>query len=326
MSSKTRNILYGTAVVALLVLMALAWVQQGVSVRFRMEKGQVRLFEKGPNVPLGEWITAGIDAISFVKEKTRAMANHVNSGVRAIKSFLLFFPPLVLTLLLAGLGWVLTHRLTFSGFTVLGMTLLWGMGVWEASMETLALVSVATVVAVAVGIPLGILAALSNVLNHIIMPILDFMQTLPPFVYLIPAVPFFMLGETAALFATVVFAMPPAIRLTALGIQQVPKELVEAVDAFGSTRMQKLTKLQLPIAAPSIRAGVNQTLLLALSMAVIAALVGARGLGGEVWKALQQGQIGLGFEAGIGIVVLAIVLDRLISAGQGKKKGAAKAV
>jgi glycine betaine/proline transport system permease protein len=322
MSSKTRSIIYAGLVLVLLGLMIGAWIHQGISLKPGLEKGQLRVFEDGPKVPLGEWITAGIDAISWVKDTTRGMARKVNIGVRGIKSFLMFFPPFVVALLLAALGWALTHRFTFCGFTILGMLLLWGMGVWEASMETLALVSVATLIAVAVGIPLGIVAALSSVLNHIIMPILDFMQTLPPFVYLIPAVPFFMLGETAALFATVVFAMPPAIRLTALGIQQVPKELVEAVDAFGSTRLQKLTKLQLPIAAPSIRAGVNQTLLLALSMAVIAALVGARGLGGEVWKALQQGQVGLGFEAGLGIVVLAIVLDRLISAGQGKKKTA----
>ncbi len=321
MSPKLRKYLYAGLLIALLGLMLGVWAMQGIQFRFAKTEGQFRLFAGGPRYAVGEAIESGIDSIAWLQKSTRAMAARINSGVQAIKDFLMFFPPLVVTLLVAGLGWFLTRRLTLGMFTILGFLLLWGMGVWEASMETLALVSVATLLAVAIGIPLGILAALSTVMNHLVMPILDFMQTLPPFVYLIPAVPFFMLGETAALFATVIFAMPPAIRLTALGIQQVPKELLEAVDAFGSTRLQKLIKLQLPIAAPSIRAGVNQTLLLALSMAVIAALVGARGLGGEVWKALQQGQIGLGFEAGMGIVVLAIILDRLIRAGQSRRAG-----
>jgi glycine betaine/proline transport system permease protein len=148
------------------------------------------------------------------------------------------------------------------------------------------------------------------------MPILDFMQTLPPFVYLIPAIPFFGLGATSALFSTVIFAMPPAIRLTSLGIQGVPKELVEAVDAFGSTKWQKLIKLQLPLAAPSIKAGVNQTILLALSMVVIAAMIGAKGLGGVVWKAIQRLKPGMGFEAGIAIVIVAIILDRVLRNAQ----------
>jgi glycine betaine/proline transport system permease protein len=144
------------------------------------------------------------------------------------------------------------------------------------------------------------------------MPILDFMQTLPPFVYLIPAITYFGLGSTSALFSTVIFAMPPAIRLTTLGIQHVPEELVEAVDSFGSTKWQKLVKLQLPLAAPSIMAGVNQTILLALSMVVIAAMIGAGGLGGVVWKAIQRLKPGMGFEAGIAIVIIAIILDRVL--------------
>jgi glycine betaine/proline transport system permease protein len=146
------------------------------------------------------------------------------------------------------------------------------------------------------------------------------MQTMPAFVYLIPAIPFFGLGKVAAIFSTVVFSMPPAIRLTCLGIKQVPKELVEAADAFGSNKWQKLFKLQLPIATPTIMAGINQTIMLALSMVVIAAMIGAKGLGGEVWKAIQRLQPGKGFEAGIGIVIVAIILDRIMQRIGGKSQ------
>jgi glycine betaine/proline transport system permease protein len=137
------------------------------------------------------------------------------------------------------------------------------------------------------------------------------MQTMPAFVYLIPAIPFFGLGPVSAIFSTVIFAMPPAIRLTCLGIQQVPAELVEAADAFGSTKKQKLFMLQLPLATPTIMAGVNQTIMLSLSMVVIAAMIGAKGLGGEVWKAIQRLQPGKGFVAGIGVVIVAMILDRI---------------
>ena len=142
---------------------------------------------------------------------------------------------------------------------------------------------------------------------------------MPAFVYLIPAIPFFGLGEVSAIFSTLVFAMPPAIRLTCLGIKQVPAELIEAADAFGSTKLQKLFKLQLPLAVPTIMAGINQTIMLALSMVVIAAMIGAGGLGGEVWKAIQRLEAGRGFQAGIAIVILAMILDRL-SQKIGQKK------
>jgi glycine betaine/proline transport system permease protein len=179
-------------------------------------------------------------------------------------------------------------------------------------------------VAIAVGIPLGVLAALSNLFHRIIMPILDFMQTLPAFVYLIPAISFFGTGETAGVFATVIFATPPTIRLTDLGIRQVPKELVEAADSFGSTRWQKLLKVQLPVASPSLQAGVNQTIMLALSMVVIAALIGAAGVGKTVWGAVQNLQIGKAFESGICVVILAIILDRVMRTEQKHQSSAAK--
>ncbi|MDM8569802.1 ABC transporter permease subunit [Thiotrichales bacterium HSG1] len=143
------------------------------------------------------------------------------------------------------------------------------------------------------------------------MPLMDLMQTMPAFVYLIPAIPFFGLGTVSAIFSTVIFAMPPTIRLTCLGIKQVSPELVEAADAFGSTKTQKLFKVQLPLAIPTIMAGINQTIMLALSMVVIAAMIGAGGLGGEVWTAIQRLKPGMGFQAGIAIVILAVILDRI---------------
>jgi glycine betaine/proline transport system permease protein len=195
--------------------------------------------------------------------------------------------------------------------TFMGLLLIWNLRLWNATIDTLILVVFSTGIAVVIGIPLGITAALSPGFNRVIMPILDFMQTMPAFVYLIPAIPFFGLGPVSAIFSTVIFAMPPAIRLTCFGIQQVPADLVEAADAFGSTKKQKLFKLQLPLATPTIMAGVNQTIMLSLSMVVIAAMIGAKGLGGEVWKAIQRLQPGKGFVAGIGVVIVAMILDRI---------------
>ena len=169
-------------------------------------------------------------------------------------------------------------------FTAPGLLFLWNLRLWQPTVETFTLVLISTFIAVAIGLPLGIAAALSKRTSRVVMPILDFMQTMPAFVYLIPAIPFFGLGAVSASVATVIFSMPPTIRLTALGIKQVPDDLIEAADAFGSTRRQKLFKVQLPMAVPTIMAGINQTIMLALSMVVIAAMIGAGGLGGEVWR------------------------------------------
>jgi glycine betaine/proline transport system permease protein len=212
----------------------------------------------------------------------------------------------------------LTRRWGITLFTAAGLLLLWNMGLWIEAIQTFVLVILATLVTIVLGVPLGILAAVWRVVYALITPILDFMQTLPAFVYLIPAIAFFSLGETAALVATVIFAMPPAIRLTTLGIQQVPDDLVEAADAFGSTRVQKLLKLELPTAMPSIQAGINQAIMLSLSMVVIAAMIGAPGLGDTVWTAIQRLNTGMGFEGGIGIVILAMILDRTLR-GAGRK-------
>ncbi|WP_423219800.1 ABC transporter permease [Desulfofundulus australicus] len=190
-------------------------------------------------------------------------------------------------------------------------------------METLVLVICATLLALLLGLPVGILTAWSNLVHRVTMPILDFMQTMPPFVYLVPAVILLGIGRVPALLATVIFAMPPVIRLTGLGIRQVPVDFLEVAEAFGSTRAQKLLKVQLPLALPTIMAGINQCIMLSLSMVVIAAMIGAGGLGGEVLRGLQRLDIPRGFEGGLAIVILAIILDRVTQAlGQkDKRKG-----
>ena len=264
-------------------------------------------------IPVGNIIEGFInfldDNLSFI---TKAFSNVTENGIDILVAVMMFFHPMVLILAVAGLAYFLTRRPGIAAFALFGLILVWNMGLWEPTLSTIALVLIATLFAITIGIPLGIFAALNNVFFRIVMPILDFMQTMPAFVYLIPAIPFFGLGAVAAIFSTVIFSMPPAIRLTCLGIKQVPNELVEAADAFGSDKWQKLFKLQLPIATTTIMAGINQTIMLALSMVVIAAMIGAKGLGGEVWKAIQRLQAGRGFEAGLGIVIVAIILDRVM--------------
>ena len=196
------------------------------------------------------------------------------------------------------------------------------LGLWNDTMLTLSLILVSTIVCLAIGIPIGIVAAKSRRLEEAFLPILDLMQTMPAFVYLVPFVFLLGLGAGPALLATVIFATPPAVRLTMLGIQQVPKETVEAAHAFGATPMQTLFKVELPLSLSSIRAGVNQVIMLSLSMVVIAGLVGFEGLGSPVVTGLQQLNVGLAFEGGIGIVVLAIILDRVtrgLGGGRAKK-------
>ncbi len=186
-------------------------------------------------------------------------------------------------------------------------------------MQTTTLVIVSTIIALVFGIPLGILTARNNVADAIVRPILDFMQTMPAFVYLIPAIFFFSVGNTPGVIATVIFSLPPAVRLTSLGIKNVQEDVIEAGYAFGATDRQILYKIQLPLAMPTILAGVNQVILLALSMVVIASMVGARGLGSVVYQSIQQNDIAKGFESGLGIVILAIILDRITQSLANKK-------
>ena len=267
-----------------------------------------------PRIPLGRVISDSLDAfIAFSSGATRAISDGMDIAITAVESGLLWVHPLVLIAFFTFAAWYAGRKWGFPLFTALGFGLILNMGFWTAAINTLTLVFCSALLAIAIGIPAGLCAAIFPRVEKAFSPVLDVMQTMPSFVYLIPAIPLFGLGKVAALFATLVFALPPAIRMTCLGIRQVPADLVECAEAFGSTRLQRLVKLELPLAAPTILAGINQTVMLSLSMTVIAAMIGARGLGGEVWKAIQRLNIGLGFEAGLGIVILAIFLDRLLN-------------
>ena len=228
-------------------------------------------------------------------------------------------PPWLILLVVGVITWNATRRLGIAGFFVLLLYAIGCFGLWDKLMETLALMLVATVLSVALGVPLGIFTSRSAWLRRILLPVLDIMQTLPSFVYLIPVLMLFGLGKVPAILATIIYALPPLIRLTDLGIRHVDADVVEAARAFGTTRWQLLTNVQLPLARPSIMAGINQTTMMALSMVVIASMIGARGLGEDVLAGIQTLDVGKGMQAGIAIVILAIVIDR-ISQGYGQDR------
>lgn len=226
-------------------------------------------------------------------------------------------PPEIIAIIIVILAWRMAG-IGVAIFSLIGLIYIGSVDLWADAMQTLAVVLNATIFSIVIGVPLGIWSARSNRVDSIIRPILDFMQTLPSFVYLIPTILLFGIGGISAVIATFVFATPPAVRLTNLGIRQVPEDVVEAARSFGSTSWQMLLKVQLPIAMPTIMAGINQTIMLALSMAVIAAMIGAPGLGSIVLQGITRVNVGLGLVGGLGIVVLAIILDR-ITEGLGKK-------
>ncbi|MDP3815723.1 proline/glycine betaine ABC transporter permease [Pseudomonas sp.] len=232
-------------------------------------------------------------------------------GFAAGIEWLLMLPPAWLLIsLFVGLSlWRISYK--FAIFTAISFVLIVLTGFWEQTVVTLGLTFSATLISLLLGVPLGIWAARSERVATITRPILDFMQTMPAFVYLIPAAMLFGLGRVPGIIATVIFAMPPAVRLTNLGIRQVNKEIIEAGQSFGCTQRQLLFKVQLPNAMPSIMAGVNQTIMMALSMVIIASMVGAGGLGNDVLASIQRLDIGLGFESGMAVVLLAIILDRI---------------
>ena len=264
-------------------------------------------------VPLGDWIEDGINfLIVHLSSATRLFASFIETWLSVMESGLNAIPIPALIAVFCLIAWRSSRNAGFTAFAAIGFSLIWNIELWEPALSTLTLVFVSAFLAVSIGVPLGIMAAIMPKFRAVVMPLLDGMQTMPAFVYLIPAIPFFGIGKVSAVFATIVFAMPPAIRLTYLGIKEVSAELAECAEAFGSTRWQRLRKLEIPLAMPTIMAGVNQTVLLALSMVVVAAMIGARGLGGEVWRAIQRLDLGSGFEAGIGIVVIAIYLDRIL--------------
>lgn len=241
----------------------------------------------------------------------------LRSSIEAVANFLIAIPPEIIVILLILLSWKIAGKGT-ALFTLIGCLYLGSVSLWADAMHTVSIVIVSTIISVIIGVPVGILSATNRIVDNVVRPILDFMQTLPIFVYLIPSILLFGLGGVPAVIATFVFATPPAVRMTSLGIKQVPEEVVEASRAFGSTSRQLLLKVQLPLALPTIMAGVNQTIMLALSMAVVASMIGAPGLGSTVLTGISTVNVGLGLTGGLAIVVLAIILDR-ITQGLGKK-------
>ena len=260
---------------------------------------------------LGSWVNDVVqhllDNYSDGFDSIGAVVNGFSEGIE----WLLMLPPAwLLIAIFVGLGlWRISYK--FAIFTAVAFILIVMTGFWEQTVVTLGLTFSATLISLLLGIPLGIWAARSERVATTIRPILDFMQTMPAFVYLIPAAMLFGLGRVPGIIATVIFAMPPAVRLTNLGIRQVNKEIIEAGQSFGCTPRQLLFKVQLPNAMPSIMAGVNQTIMMALSMVIIASMVGAGGLGNDVLASIQRLDIGLGFESGMAVVLLAIILDRI---------------
>ncbi|WP_077214668.1 ABC transporter permease [Bacillus dakarensis] len=264
-----------------------------------------------PKLPLADWIDSFVDwltvTFAFLFDGITVSLEGVVEGLFAVLEII---PSYILLILIGLLAWKLSSK-GIALFAVIGLFLIDNLGYWEAMLETLSLVLTAVIITVVIGIPMGIWASQKTVVKQILTPILDFMQTMPAFVYLIPAIFFFSIGVVPGVVSSVIFAVPPTIRLTILGIQQVPTDIIEATEAFGSTTRQRLLKVQLPLAMPTIMAGINQSIMLSLSMVVIASMVGAPGLGADVYRAVTQIQIGRGFEAGLAIVVMAIILDRI---------------
>ncbi|MGC5077969.1 ABC transporter permease [Agrococcus sp. DT81.2] len=265
-------------------------------------------------LPLGTWVESGVDWITTNLAVLFSLIRTVVSGVFDGAELLFTEPPaIVMIAVLAGLGFVVRGWRMALG-TVLGLVAVALVDQWDNAMETLALTVVAALIALVIAIPLGIWAARSDTVSAILRPILDFLQTMPAFVYLIPAIILFGIGVVPGIIATIAFAMAPGVRLTELGIRGVNREIVEAGTAFGASPGRILRQIQLPLAVPTIMTGVNQIIMLSLSMVVIAAMVGAGGLGQDIVQALQRIDVGLGFEAGLSVVILAIILDRMTNA------------
>jgi glycine betaine/proline transport system permease protein len=248
----------------------------------------------------GDWLFDGIKEIIL-----KVLLN--------LRDALLWFPWPAMITAIGLLAWRLAGW-RVSLFSVAAMLAIGFVGLWSSAMETLALVTTSVVLAVAIGVPLGVLGARNALADAVMRPVLDLMQTMPSFVYLVPAIMFFSLGNVPAVMATIIYAVPPAIRLTSLGIRQVSPETIEAARSFGATPTQLLLKVQMPMALPTIMAGINQTTMMALAMVVVGALVGAGGLGEDVLRALGRLEPGKALLAGMGIVFMAIIIDRLTQA------------
>ena len=267
-----------------------------------------------PRIPIGDWTNDGIDWLTdnatWLFDAFSAVMEFLVEG---FSEALTSVPVLVMLGIFVLIAWFFrSWRLAIG--SLLGFVLVIGMRQWETMLETMSLVLVSTLTAVVIAIPLGIWAAKSHTVSAIVRPIMDFMQTMPAFVYLIPAVTFFSIGVVPGVFSTIIFALPPGVRMTELGIRQVDEETVEAGRSYGASSGQILRGIQLPLAIPTIMAGINQVIMLSLSMAVIAGMVGADGLGKEVTSAISTLDVAQGVEAGLAVVILAVFLDRLTAA------------
>ena len=271
-----------------------------------------------PHFPLGDWIEIAVKWLTvnlagFFDSISLAIS-HTMGG---IEDFLLFLPWPVVIVAFTLIAWKMAGW-KIALLAAAGLFFIGTFDLWEESMATLALMAIAVLISVATAIPLGIVAARSDNVDRAMRPVLDAMQTMPAYVYLIPVIMFFGIGNVPGIIATVIFAIPPSVRLTNLGIRQVAPEVIEAAKAFGATPNQLLAKVQIPLAMPSIMAGINQTIMLALSMVVVAGLIGCAGLGRTVVIGLNQVDISMGFEGGLSIILIAIILDR-ISVGFSKR-------
>ncbi|WDF83334.1 proline/glycine betaine ABC transporter permease [Lacticaseibacillus pabuli] len=278
--------------------------------------GNLLMLSALPKIPMAGWID---NLVNWLADQTgffNAITNFVGGINAGIQWFFDMLPlPLLIVLVVGLTAWLSWRkgklRWSLVIFELIGMLFIWNQGYWRDMTQTLALVLTSSIIALVIGIPLGIWMAKSEVVQTILKPILDFMQTMPAFVYLIPAVALFGIGAVPGVFSALIFAMPPVVRMTNLGIRGVPSDLTEAADAYGSTSWQKLIKVELPLASSSIMAGVNQTMMLSLSMVVTASMIGAMGLGSKVYFAVGRNDAGNGFTAGLAIVIIAIVLDRI---------------
>lgn len=275
----------------------------------------------GWKIPVGRW---GREFFDFLTTNFAVvfdtLADWLSLVLNGLVSGLLWLPPFLVVILIAGLAYLLKRSWQLAAGVMLGLLFIINQGLWKETIETLVLVVAATACSMAIGVPIGIWAAHNERVYRLVHPILDLMQTLPTFVYLIPVLILFGLGIAPGLIVTIIFASPAPIRLTYLGITSVPTPLLEAGQSFGATKRQLLWKVELPSALPTIMAGLTQCIMLSLSMVVIAALIGANGLGRPVVRALNSVNIPLGLEAGLAIVILAIILDRMARIGGDQNK------
>jgi glycine betaine/proline transport system permease protein len=278
-------------------------------------------FIRSWKIPVGKWGKSLIDFIvTYFQWLFDALKVSLNFVVEGTTAGLLMLPPVVLALLIAAFAWWLQKSWKLALGVLLGLLFILNQGLWKETVQTLVLVSGATALSMGIGVPLGIWAAHNPKVWRVLQPVLDLMQTMPTFVYLIPILILFGLGAAPALIVTIIFAMPAPVRMTYLGITSIPRPMIEAGEAFGATKRQLLWKVELPAALPSIMAGLTQCIMLSLSMVVFATLIGAPSLGNPVNRALANRNIPLGIEAGLALVVLAIILDRMLAVRQGARK------